>query len=439
MTPDNENSNRESMYKNPGSERMNVRLVYVDEKEETTASGKKSLSAGGKNTGGKNTGGKNTGEKKNITEKKQEIPPKRSVKKEGGDGPRETETPAIDKPKAPEENIGGKNGGKPEKKKKKHLFGKLLLVLFILAAALFVLFFIISGKVNYAPLDASYDTETAGLPEKYEKGVVNILLIGSDTRSSTDRGQSDSMILVSVCPLQHKIYLTSFLRDSYVDIPGYGRNRLNHAYTMGGASLLKETIEQNFGVRIDNYFRVDFSSFIDIVDAFGGVEIEVEPAEVQYVDAYLSEINQLMGIDARDSFIYVEGTYTLNGRQALAYSRIRYIGTDFGRTSRQRTVIKALVKKVRKTNPVTTVKALNTALSALTTGMDRKSLTLFMMRAPFLLFYKIESGQIPADNTWWNALTESGQEVLDMDFEANRSYLKDMIYKSGFLSFVLDK
>ncbi len=325
----------------------------------------------------------------------------------------------------PEEEPG-KEG---KKKRKKHRFLKFLLWLILIVSLVeFGVIYYFTGKANIKPKTEIAEEDSYGLPGKYEKGVTNILLIGTDARIVGEDSRSDSMIIVSICPLQHKMYLTSVLRDSYVDIPGYGKNRLNHAYQMGGGKLLTQTIEQNFGIRIDGYMAVDFYSFIEIIDAIGGVEIDVTAPEVHYVDAYLSEINQLMGIPAQDSFIYKEGVYNLSGRQALAYGRIRYIGTDFGRTNRQRTVIQAALKKTVRTNPLKWPGIVNTIMENITTDMSRVQMTLLAMRVPFLATYRIESNQIPYDNTWWNDTMPNGQEVLSMDMEAVIRTFREKVY-----------
>ncbi len=323
------------------------------------------------------------------------------------------------------------------KKKKKHGFLKGLLIFFlsllILAGVLFSLVYFNVGKTNYEPMRAFYEDPAWGLMEPGAEGVKNILLIGTDARAIGEDSRSDAVLVASVCPKQKKIYLHSFLRDSYVEIPGYGKNRLNHAYQMGGASLLSETIEKNFGLRIDNYIKADFFSFIRIIDALGGVEITVTQPELRYVDGYLAEVNRILGLEAEDGFLYEPGTYLLNGRQALAYSRIRYIGTDFGRTERQRTVIAAMVKSAKKLilSPRKLVSAGNEILEALTTDIKDLDMTFLLFRSPFLTRYEMVNGAVPEDGLWWEERTESGQEVLGIDLESTKQALRERIYGAG--------
>ena len=123
-------------------------------------------------------------------------------------------------------------------------------------------------KLNYVVVES-----VAGLPMK-EDGVVNILLIGNDSRENGDDGRSDAMILLSVSSRTKTIYMTSLLRDIYVEIPGHDSNRLNAAYSFGGAELLMETVEKNFGIPVSRYVHVNFQAFVGLVDSVGGVDLE---------------------------------------------------------------------------------------------------------------------------------------------------------------------
>ena len=325
----------------------------------------------------------------------------------------------------PEEEEDQTSGRK--EKKRHHILGKILLILLLLFIGASVFVFIQAGKATYKPFEVIEEDPAWGLKKARENGVLNILLIGTDARVSDNDCRADSIILMSLCPKERKVLLTSILRDSYVTIPGVGMNRINHAYQMGNARLLTETIEMNFHVRIDHYMRVDFYSFIEIIDAAGGVEIDVAGEEVHWLNAYLSEINHLIGVDPYDSMISEGGHLKLNGKQALAYSRIRYIGTDFGRTSRQRTVLSAFADQIKK-NPLGILFASGKIYKALTTDMDRVELTLLSLRAPFLLTYRMETDHIPYDGTWWNDTMGAGGEVLGLDLGANTAILLKSIY-----------
>ena len=163
-----------------------------------------------------------------------------------------------------------------------------------------------------------------------KEGVINILLIGNDSRSEGEDGRSDAMILLSISDKTKKIHMTSLLRDMYVKIPGYDDNRLTAAYSYGGAELLMETIEANFDIEINRYVQVNFQAFAGVVDAVGGVDLELSNEEVKWVNAYLDEYNILEERPAGTDYLQenLQGMIHLNGPQALAYCRNRYIGND---------------------------------------------------------------------------------------------------------------
>ncbi len=323
-----------------------------------------------------------------------------------------------------------KSKNKPEcrrKRKKKSGFRKVLLVLIILLALLGGGFYYLVGamydKMNYAQIDSLVRE-----PMK-EEGVVNILLIGNDSRENGADGRSDAMILLSISNKTKKIYMTSLLRDMYVEIPGHDGNRLNAAYSFGGAELLMETIEKNLDITVNRYVLVNFEAFANLVDAVGGIELELSQEEIEYVNGYLVEYNMLtdrpQGTDNMDTS--VSGLVHLNGPQALAYSRNRYLGTDFGRTERQRKVLTEVIHRLPKallTNPKELVDGL---LPNLTTNLTKNECVRLGLMGGRALTYDIVQDSIPQKGTYSNA-TIRGMAVLEVDFEANKRYLRENIF-----------
>ena len=323
----------------------------------------------------------------------------------------------------------GQSMGRRRKKKSSRLKRKLItlgVVVALLFGGLYLLSYSIVSKTNYEKLDMDYER-----PADVEKvrGVKNILLIGTDARSSDEDGRSDSMIILSINSKKNRMVMTSILRDSYVEIPGHGSNRINAAYSYGQEALLIQTIEQNFKIPIDAYAKVDFFSFIDIVDAVGGVEIDVTDEEMKWINAYLNETNELLGKEYGDGYLTQSGKITLTGKQALSYARIRYIGTDFQRTERQREILSAVAAKV-KANPSSVSKLMGTVLPKITTNIPDTELSLMGMKAPMYLGYDVEQIHLPADGTWSNA-TINKMSVLQLDFEKNIQYFKDVVYGDG--------
>ena len=264
--------------------------------------------------------------------------------------------------------------------------------------------------------------------------VSNVLLIGTDSRDlSQERGRSDSMILASINKKTRELTLTSFLRDSYVYIDDeYGYGKLNAAYSYGGAGLLMDTIESNYGVRIDDYILISFAACANVIDAVGGVKLDLTDEEADAVNEILiSEVNELMGDDWNDDLLDCGGKQKLDGKQALSYSRIRYVGNaDFERASRQRTVMTQVLKKAA-VNPVAMARIFVTALPELSTNLSVGKSYGYTLRAPFLLIgYQLKTQQIPADDTFYGDDVD-GESVLRVDCDANRQVLKDTIYRKS--------
>ena len=317
---------------------------------------------------------------------------------------------------------------KKVKKKKIHPFikgfaGCIAVVMLAACGVSFVAASALHGKLNYSKVE-----EVKREPFK-EAGVKNILLIGNDSRNADEGGRSDAMILVSISSRTNSIHLTSLLRDIYVDIPGHDGNRLNAAYAYGGPELLMETLEENFDIEVNRYMLVNFQAFANLVDAVGGVNLELSNEEVQYVNGYLVEYNQLEGrpegTDYLDSSL--SGNIHLNGPQALAYCRNRYIGSDFARTERQRKVVSAAVKNAPVALVTNGSELIEGVMSNITTNLTKTELSGLMMQAPMMITYDMVSGSIPLEGTYSNANIR-GMAVLEVDFEANKQYIREEIY-----------
>ena len=198
--------------------------------------------------------------------------------------------------------------------------------------------------------DSSINTEALS-DIKYEgkNGVTNILLVGTDGRPGEESSRSDSMMILTVDDVNKSLKLTSLARDSYVDIPGHGYQKLTHAYAYGQANLLIETIEDNFEMDIHNYVVVDFYSFMDIVDSLGGVTVTVQESELEEVNKFIPETYKWDDNPEKGDIQYIEsaGKQKLNGYQALSFSRIRKNDSAMERDRRQREVIQGLLSSVK--------------------------------------------------------------------------------------------
>ena len=250
--------------------------------------------------------------------------------------------------------------------------------------------------------------------------VINIMLIGQDRRPGEGRQRSDSMILVTVNKSKGTITLTSFMRDQYVRIPGYKNNKMNAAYAFGGMKLLNETVEANFGVKIDGDIEVDFNNFKKLIDMLGGVDISLTSKEVNH-------LNKGWGYNLST------GVQRLNGAEALAYSRIRSIDSDYNRANRQRKVILSLINRYKSLSSMEMILMLDDILPLVTTNMSKSEIIdVIMAVAPMLAGAQIDSMRIPVDGTFrqGNARVRAGLAAwfqYDIDFAANRKVLMEIM------------
>lgn len=253
-----------------------------------------------------------------------------------------------------------------------------------------------------------------------EPEVLNILLIGRDSHTG-ESARSDSMILCSFCKSEKKLTLTSFLRDLYVKIPGYGENRLNAAYAFGGASLLEKTLERNFGIQIDGSVEVDFSCFPEIIDVLGGVSIELRSDEARLINRTVSGSS------------LSEGSQLLSGQQALVYTRIRKLDADgdFSRTRRQRKVLIALMNAYRDAGLVKAVALVKKLMPYVSTNMDSDTLLAHArVIAPVMSGVKMSSQTIPAAGSY-SSRQINGMDVLVADMAAASKQLRDSLSTNG--------
>lgn len=175
--------------------------------------------------------------------------------------------------------------------------------------------------------------------------VLNIALFGVDQREAGERGRSDSIMIASIDKKHSKIKLVSIMRDSYVDIEGHGKDKLNHAYAFGGPQLAIKTLNQNYNLAIKDYAAVNFADLAHIIDAIGGIEMDIQSYELTEVNKYINDVSSVTGLPATP--LEKTGKQMLSGVQAVAYSRIRYVGNgDYERTDRQRKVLEAILTQI---------------------------------------------------------------------------------------------
>ena len=244
-----------------------------------------------------------------------------------------------------------KTNGKTKKNGGLRVFLKVVLVILIILLIFFgaVTWYAYSklSKINYVKLDNIVINE--GVTEQL-KGYRNIAIFGIDARANTySNSRSDCIIIVSINQDTNDIKLTSVYRDTYLYIDGHGYDKITHAYAYGGPELAINTLNKNLDLNITEFVAVNFDAVMDIIDAIGGVSLDVDADELGYMNKYISDIN----IEMHRNSGKVSGTgyKDLNGVQALAYSRVRYTaGGDFKRSERMREVLTATFSKAKSLN-----------------------------------------------------------------------------------------
>ncbi len=280
------------------------------------------------------------------------------------------------------------------------------------------------NEVTYTdPLDNSIDSQISDIPLRGNgKGVRNILLLGVD--GGTFSGRSDAMIILSINDNTKTIRLISLMRDMWVSVPGRDRDKdgkddickLNSAYAYGRFPLLKKTIAQNFRITLDDYITVNFAALPNIIDAMGGLDVELTAREMTQVPNYGCYPNDEYWFE---NFVPLQGepgVHHLTGLQVLEYSRIRNIDSDFKRTERQRKVIDLAIAKAQTMSYAQLVDVLYAALPSIDTNMSADEFVGFAANALSYTSYRMDTEyRIPENNGYKGVYIEggSGLQLLD--------------------------
>lgn len=339
------------------------------------------------------------------------------------------------------------------------IFLGILLILALLIYGLYSFYYSLfgrySGKLNdgeyiYNSSDYVDDSDTmtpeeaeAALKKQLEgkasdpmkdKDVMNILLIGEDLRDtdSEQRGNTDVMLMISLNKKQKTITMTSFMRDAWVNIEGYGMAKLNAAYWRDGPELLKSTIENYYGVAIDRYVIVNFKSFIKIVDTLGGITMDVRDDEAEGMKAPMAEQNNILGNKKGTDYLQKGGTgLRLNGNQALAFARLRYVGNaDYERTERQRRVIAEIINESKNLSLLEINDLVQEIFPQVKLDITKGEMASLLLNCLDYMNYDIQQLRMPADGLFSEDII-NGLSVLSPDYKANSELLIDTIYGSG--------
>lgn len=260
---------------------------------------------------------------------------------------------------------------------------------------------------------------------KKENNLINIVIFGIDARNLKSPSRSDSIIILSINTETKKIKLISLMRDMFVEIPGKNKNRINTAYAFGGPELAIKTINHNFDLSISKYITINFYGFEKVIDNIGGVEIDVKKDEIKYINSYMKETQNLFGGEYKE--ITKEGLQLLNGRQALAYSRIRYVGNaDYERTERQRRVLTQIFNKVKSQGTTKKISLINSILPYIETNLSKNEIINLAYLITNLNEYKTEELRIPVDKSF-KSQRINGMAVLVPDLYINKNKMHEFI------------
>ena len=252
----------------------------------------------------------------------------------------------------------------------------------------------------------------------------NIALFGVD-QADGEGGRSDAMMIATIDKKNKKLKLTSLMRDSYVQIPGHGGNKLNAAYAFGEEALVIKTINKNFSLNIEDFVTVDFSSLPKIVDKVGGVDIEIDSAEIKHLNNYISDLNSRTGTNS--PYIDTTGIHRLNGVQAMAYCRIRYTaGDDFKRTERQREVLEQILNNLFDLSTLKYPGLLNTVFPMVKTSLSMGDI-MGMGKDILFIGNNLEQNRFPTDQDYVPK-TINGQSCLTFNQDATKEKIHKWIF-----------
>lgn len=307
------------------------------------------------------------------------------------------------------------------KHQKRKIIGIVILAVILLIVGVYgsIIWKFYKDTVDIVPADeVDPKAKSVKIAEADQKDdeVYNVLLVGTDSRDpNSDMGRSDSMMLVSFNKKENKSTVVSFLRDSLVDIDGYGKSRLGHTYAYGGVGLTINTINKTYDLDIQNYITINFENLVGIIDEIGGVKVYISEEEAEYYRQ-----NGMPNIQS--------GDVILTGSQALAHARNRTLGSDFERTRRQRSVMYGIYRKVMEDkDPSSILSLINYCMNQVETNMSVTEIYDMAKDVLAVDNLKMQQASLPQDGTYTD-ITYEGMAVLEIDFDANKKFLEELLY-----------
>lgn len=337
----------------------------------------------------------------------------------------------------------------------------VLSVVFLLCGSGMVYYYSVLNSMNFKSIDNDEDT-TLPTVEAFEgdatnlslsdgdllqdSKILNVMLFGEDNSkktSSSGFGLSDTMIMMSIDNRHKKLKLTSFQRDTYLYIPGHGYNKLNASYTLGGAKLSIQTIEANYGIKVDRYAVVDFESFKEIIDTLGGIDIELTQDEIDYINYQMYKNGQ---VSEYTTITDEPGVVHLNGQEALWYARDRGLtvgedgneigidGDDWDRTSRQRKLLETLFNSMKSADLTQIISIVSAVGPLITTNLKKDEITALVSHSLTYLSYDVKQYYVPEEGLWYydDHTVIDGKECSTIkisDLEAQRLKFASFVFE----------
>lgn len=258
------------------------------------------------------------------------------------------------------------------------------------------------------------------------KGYTNIAVFGLDNRANgtLDTGNSDVIMIASINNDSKEVKLVSVYRDTYLDIGDGVYRKANAAYNKGGPKAAVAMLNASLDLDIEEYVSVDFQAVSEAIDLLGGVEITIEPEEVELLNSYTQTTAEVTGKKA--NYISSAGTYILDGTQATGYARIRYTaGDDYRRTERQRAVVEQMVIKAKQTDLATLNEIINVVCDDIKTSMSNT--TILGLAASAMEYELVDTHGFPFESHAQN-VGKAGDAVIPTDLETNVKELHEYLF-----------
>ena len=310
----------------------------------------------------------------------------------------------------------------------------IIVVLSILAILIAAGGYVYSKLNKFEKVEISKNDEDLGITEEtkeiidqYEgaKEIRNIALLGIDAEDG-QAGRSDSIIILTIDTLHSKVKLTSIMRDSYVNIPGRGMDKINHAYAFGGPELSLRTINENFNLNIKEFASLDFTTLPRVIDTVGGIELTLTPEEVAIVNHDSPSMAKKIGTTT--STLSGSGKLKLDGTQSLTYSRIRKIDNDYERTQRQRNVLNAVFNKFKDTPPTEYLSLLDSIAPLIKTNINTGDMLNYGKMIYSINNKKLYEDRIPRDESG-EGKNINGVYYLTFDIATARDQMHKNIFE----------